>query len=211
MEPRIYLYKITFEGRPEWYWGVHKERIFNENYMGSPSKNKHFWEMYVPCKDIIQEFEYSQKGWEEALSVEGALIKRDKKNPLCLNAGNGGVKSLSKISKITIEKWKDPEFRGKLCPLISAGLREKWNRDPEYRERASSRLRGLAPIASEKALSPASAEKRLKTLALIGHQKGNKNSQYGTMWITDGTKEGTKKIRRGQEIPEGFRPGRTLK
>jgi hypothetical protein len=27
MQPRIYTYKITFEGSPYWYWGVHKEKL----------------------------------------------------------------------------------------------------------------------------------------------------------------------------------------
>ena len=37
---------------------------------------------------------------------------------------------------------------------------------------------------------------------------GEKNSQFDTMWITDGTLEGNRKIRRGEKIPEGYRQGR---
>jgi hypothetical protein len=40
-------------------------------------------------------------------------------------------------------------------------------------------------------------------------QTGKKNSQFGTMWITDGVCN--RKILRGEEIPTGFRKGRTLK
>lgn len=39
-------------------------------------------------------------------------------------------------------------------------------------------------------------------------QKGEGNSQYGTMWITDGVS--SMKIRKDAHIPEGFRKGRTL-
>jgi hypothetical protein len=37
-------------------------------------------------------------------------------------------------------------------------------------------------------------------------QKGEKNSQYGTMWITDGIVN--KKIKKEQDIPFGWKRGR---
>lgn len=37
------------------------------------------------------------------------------------------------------------------------------------------------------------------------HQKGEKNSQFGTMWITDGT--ANRKIKKEDVIPEGWRKG----
>ena len=41
------------------------------------------------------------------------------------------------------------------------------------------------------------------------NHKKEKNSQYGTMWITDGVF--SKKIKRGEAIPEGFVSGRKCK
>ena len=43
----------------------------------------------------------------------------------------------------------------------------------------------------------------------IGHQQGSKNSQYGSMWITDGILNS--KIPKGSCIPDGWRKGRVLK
>jgi hypothetical protein len=40
-------------------------------------------------------------------------------------------------------------------------------------------------------------------------QKGEKNSQYNTMWITNGTEN--KKIKKEDFIPEGWERGRKLK
>jgi hypothetical protein len=40
-------------------------------------------------------------------------------------------------------------------------------------------------------------------------QMGTNNSQYGTMWITDGVKN--IKIKKSEPIPENFYRGRTLK
>ena len=89
--PRIYLYKITFEEVPYYYYGVKKEKYFNQEYWGSPVTNKWCWELYTPKKQILELFEYSDEGWLEALKVEERLIKPfyiiDK---WCLNEGYGG-------------------------------------------------------------------------------------------------------------------------
>lgn len=54
--------------------------------------------------------------------------------------------------------------------------------------------------------SPVIAEKRKEKYKEIGHQQGNKNSQFGTKWITNGTEE--KKIPTQDDIPSGWRKGR---
>ena len=40
-------------------------------------------------------------------------------------------------------------------------------------------------------------------------QTGQQNSQFGTMWITNGTEN--KKIKKVDNIPEGWYKGRTIK
>ena len=90
--PRIYLYKITFEEVPYYYYGVHKEKKYNEKYWGSPKTNKWCWKLYTPKKQILQLFDYTDEGWLEANSVERRVIKPfyniDK---WCLNENCGGV------------------------------------------------------------------------------------------------------------------------
>jgi len=54
-------------------------------------------------------------------------------------------------------------------------------------------------------------KKKKETYKQIGHQQGSNNSQYGSMWITNGTKEGTYKINKNDPIPEGYRKGRVCK
>lgn len=97
--PRIYTYKITFEEVPYYYYGVHKEKRFDEEYWGSPYTHKWCWELYTPKKQILEIFEYSDKGWLESNLVEDRLIKpvfnTDK---LCLNESYGGYVSI-KIRK----------------------------------------------------------------------------------------------------------------
>jgi len=93
--PRICLYKITFEEVPYYYYGVHKERKYNEYYMGSPYTHKWCWELYTPKKQILQFFDFTDEGWLEANLIEDRLIKpfytTDK---WCLNEHCGGRISL---------------------------------------------------------------------------------------------------------------------
>ncbi len=109
--PRIYIYKISFEEVPYYYYGVHKERKFDEYYMGSPQTHKWCWELYTPKKQILQLFDFTDEGWLEAQEVEKRLIRPfynvDK---WCLNEGCGGQVSLDirrKNGKKLVEKIKE--------------------------------------------------------------------------------------------------------
>lgn len=99
MEPRIYTYKITFEGAPYWYWGAHKEKVFGELYLGSPKYHKGVWEIYEAKIEILDVFPYTDQGWESATLAEREYIKPDLNNPLCLNEHCGGSFSLESRRK----------------------------------------------------------------------------------------------------------------
>jgi len=93
--PRIYIYKIIFEEVLYYYYGVHKEKKFNEYYMGSPETHKWMWNFYTPKKQILQLFNFTDEGWLEALDIEERLIRpvfnTDK---WCLNEACGGKFSI---------------------------------------------------------------------------------------------------------------------
>ena len=60
----------------------------------------------------------------------------------------------------------------------------------------------------EKALTEDARKKRLEKLKEIKHQQGERNSQFGTHWITDGVSN--KKIKNDKNIPIGWRLGRVV-
>ena len=99
MQPRIYTYKITFEEIPHWYWGVHKEKRYNDGYMGSPVTHKWVWEFYTPKMQILELFPFTDEGWREAGEIEARLIHPDLNNPLCLNEHGGGRTSIEMCKK----------------------------------------------------------------------------------------------------------------
>jgi len=65
--------------------------------------------------------------------------------------------------------------------------------------------------ATNAALSEKSRAKRSITLKQIKHQQGEKNSQFGTMWIHSLVEKRCKKIQKGDPIPEGWFLGRKMK
>jgi len=109
--PRIYLYKITFEEVPYYYYGIKKEKYYNQEYWGSPYTHKWIWEFYTPKKQILELFDYSDDGYIEAQRIEKRIIK-----PLynidkwCLNENCGGIISLEinrKTGKIMGQRTKE--------------------------------------------------------------------------------------------------------
>jgi hypothetical protein len=85
---------------PYYYYGVHKEKKFNEEYWGSCKTHKWCWELYTPKKKILEIFDYNDVGWIEAQEIEKRLIKpvfnTDK---WCLNESCGGKISLLCLSR----------------------------------------------------------------------------------------------------------------
>ena len=97
--PRIYIYKITFEEVLYYYYGVHKEKKFNEYYMGSPVTHKWCWELYTPKKQILQFFDFTDEGWLEANKIEKRIIRPFLNDKWCLNENCGNIFSLTSCSK----------------------------------------------------------------------------------------------------------------
>ena len=170
MQPRIYTYKITFEEIPNWYWGVHKEKKYNDGYMGSPVAHKWMWEFYTPKIQILEVFSFTDEGWLEACEVERRLILPDLNNPLCLNekcgpkasrascvkGGEVGGKTQGRINvenghMTRIRELQDPERIRELGRIqgrknVLSGHLESI-RTPQH-QREAGRAGGLAAVAS---------------------------------------------------------------
>jgi hypothetical protein len=119
--PRIYLYKITFEEVPYYYYGVHKETLFDDEYWGTSVTHKWCWNFYTPKKQILEVFSFTDDGWLEALEVEKRLIRpfynTDK---WCLNETCGGQISLNIRRKVGEKSYNE----GKGCFSLSLDERK---------------------------------------------------------------------------------------
>lgn len=118
--PRIYVYKITFEEIPHYYYGFHKEKKFGEYYMGSPVTHKWMWKFYTPKIQILQFFEFSDEGYKEAREIEERLIRPFyRTDPLCLNEHCDGNYSLEVCSKAGKKGGKKG---GQKCKELGVGV-----------------------------------------------------------------------------------------
>ena len=66
------------------------------------------------------------------------------------------------------------------------------------------------PKAVEAARTPEAKEKKKKKLKEIEHQQGEKNSQYGTIWIHNDKLKRSKRIKKIDKIPKGWKRGRVI-
>jgi hypothetical protein len=140
MQPRIYTYKVTFEEIPHWYWGVHKEKKYNDGYLGSPVTHKWMWEFYTPKIQILELFPHTDDGWKEANLVEDRLIRPDLNNSLCLNEGCGARVSREASQRGGLKmkgRSKSDDHKRK----IGEGNKGK-RRSPEYCDKVAARNRG---------------------------------------------------------------------
>jgi hypothetical protein len=196
-----YVYKITFPGMPWFYYGVHTEN--GRDYWGSPKTHKWIWDFYDYKKQILQFFSTR----EEADLIEKRIIDYFLGDKNCLNECSGGKFSLESLRKGALKRNSFP---------IKESTREKHRLNMKRRwsnPKTSEKLRKTCLKNLSKFQEPEVKEKRSNsaktTFKAIGHQKGNKNSQFGTMWITNGEKN--LKIQKNQNIPKGYYPGRILK
>jgi hypothetical protein len=204
----FYLYVIHFE---DFFYYVGKRKCpnkynpWNDPYMGSPKTNKEKWKTTKHIKTIIECFDNDK---EVSAAETNLLLELNWKNdPYCLNECCGGKFSYEAnrigavIRNKLLVKQSTREKLGKLS-------KERWS-DPNWnkREKVLSKLKETQPKATEAAKSTEAIQKRLKVFKERGHQRGEKNSQYGTILIYNLELRQTKRIKKEDPIPLGWEKG----
>jgi hypothetical protein len=177
---------------------THKHHII-PRYMGGPDTPENLVEVTITQHAMFHFCNYQLWGNPEDKlawrALSGQLTMDEIKLERMILGGRKGAETIR-------EKLKDPlkleEYKEK--------CRESFYNSP-HKDEMIQRAKDNQPKASEAARTPEAIEKKKHTLKEIGHQQGEKNSQYGTMWITDGTIEGSYRIKKDDPIPEGFVPG----
>lgn len=192
-----YIYKITREDG-KYYIGMHSTDDLDDGYFGSgqllwKSIKKHGKEKHN--KEIL-EFSSSR---QELKIRERTLVNEEILNdPLCMNlklGGEGGWDHITpehqskngkrgnakmRILRVSCEDWAK-----KTGTNISNGLKKSYASGIAKPSGFAS-VEGLREM-TKRASSLKSIEKRKATYKLRGHSKGEKNSQFGRRWVTNGT------------------------
>jgi len=197
-----YFYKITNKVNNKYYFGVHKTKDLNDGYMGSGKRLNYAIEKYG-IKNFDKEILDFFDTYEEALDFEAEIVtEKLVLDENCYNLRKGGSGGFT----------KEESLRGR--KIMSDKI---WN-DPEYRKRHSKRsselFKRLHKEGKIKYFDWTGRNHREESKRKIGkanaiHQKGAGNSQFGTCWITN--EKESKKINKGDLIPEGWRLGRKMR
>jgi hypothetical protein len=181
---------------------THKHHII-PRYMGGTDVAENLIEITVTQHAMYHFCNYQLWGNEEDKIAWKTLSGQMTLSEAQYEAIKLGAKKTGQVMK---NKMKDNETKEEWSNMIKGF----WERE-EYREKQIPRLLEIQKTASILGNSGDGLKKKKETYRQIGHQQGSNNSQYGSMWITNGTKEGTYKINKNDPIPQGFRKGRVCK
>lgn len=188
---------------PWFYYGVHTEN--GKKYFGSPKTHKWIWKFYDFEIEILQYFQTR----EEANLIETRIINYFLNDKNCLNECSGGKFSYESLRRGALIRNSLPVKESTKAKISIASL-NTWNSlDWDKKEFILSTLKKNQPDAVLASKTEKSNLKRKTTMKNNFHSKGEKNSQYGTIWITDGLIN--LKIKNYEPIPNGFYRGRIIK
>lgn len=196
------IYKITNLLNGKYYIGKHQTKNLNDDYMGSGKLLKCAIEKHGVHnfkKEILHIFESEQEMNDK--EKELVIISKETYN-LC-EGGAGGFSYINKTRDHSAHNKK-------LASKRDYSLTDKSYLTDEVRDGMRMRAKKMwqdgtfkyIPYTKGTKFSPTHKEK------ISQSQTGSKNSQYGTMWITDGEK--SLKVKKDTTIPTGWRKGRVL-
>ena len=209
------VYKVTNLINGKIYIGSHKTKKADDKYMGSgkiliSAQKKYGIENFK--KEIL--FIFDNPG--EMYAKEAEIVNEDfliDTNTYNLKLGGLGgweyMNSLPKEKRYGFHKNLDlaktaGALGDKICREKNIGRYSN-----ESKVKAKQKLRERYPNGTFYGKSHTEETKRKMSDANSEKSKGERNSQFGTMWITDGTQN--KKIHKTADIPENWYKGRVIK
>lgn len=197
-----YTYKVEFTNG-DYYLGQHKTTDLNDGYTGSGKKLKERNDPFV--YDILEFYNNQEELNTAERELIGDLWLTD---PKCLNMKEGGVGGWDAVNKTVDRSFMlTEEYRNKMSKSIKK-LHEKGVLTGWTKEAGLKGLKKTLQLYPKGTFYGRKHTEETKEKMRKSKNVGKDNSQYGTMWITNGTIN--QKIRRDESMPEGFRKGRVL-
>ena len=215
------IYKTTNIINGKYYIGKHKTQDLDDGYLGSGKLLKRAIEKYG-IQNFIKEILLECSSEKEMDLAEKILVVPDSTNYNLCEGGkggwsyvnnkglqiSGGIKGGYIGGKIYSEKLKnDKVFYDRICEINKNKIQNVWNNISDIEK--NKRLYNF----KYSFLGRKHSEKTKKKLSLVhqGKHQGSKNSQYGTMWITNGVQN--KKIPKNdldKWLSQGYTKGRKM-
>ena len=204
-----YIYKITRTFDDRYYIGMHSTENIDDGYFGSGKlitrsikkhgKDKHSKEIleYLPCRNTLKlrEKELVNKDLLEDASCMNLKVGGDGGWPP--GVGFKGFKNLE-------HQQKCASAGGKVGGLIAMN---KLNANPEIRKKSFATRQANGSLATFGMLGKNHSDNARAKMSSSG--MGEKNSSYGTCWVTNGIKPfKIKKEQLDEYIQNGYSRGR---
>jgi hypothetical protein len=203
-----YIYKTTNLLNGNFYVGMHSTSDLNDGYLGSGIRLTRSIKKYGKKNFSIEILEFLPNRESLKQREKEIINERFLQNENCLNlqpGGGGGFVNSNHRQKF-FEGSKKYQFKTEDAAKGKKIFLERYYNDEEFRKRYKSRLKLRPSNWLGKNHRPDTIEKMKKSS--IGKHDGEKNSQFGTCWITNGVEN--KKIKKTDEIPLGWRLGRVV-
>ncbi len=196
------IYQITNLINGKIYVGKHQTKDLHDHYMGSGrllklAQNEHGIENFK--KEILFQFdnEAEMNAKEAELVTEDFCLREDVYNLCPGGKGGWGYINTSAIKQSSEYKQKHRESMMKTNNFKNRVLSE--NGRKLLSEQSKNKKTFLGKVHSEESKDKIS-------VAMTNKSVGAKNSQFGTMWITNGIEN--KKINKDLSMPIGWYRGR---
>lgn len=207
------VYKITNQINGKIYIGSHKTKDLNDNYMGSGEYLKHAQEKYG-IENFIKEILFVFDNPQEMYAKEAEIVNEDfLVNKITYNLKLGGFGGWDYVNKNTdlVQRNIQINSRKNYSKMAETGHFHKMSKIGNQKIQELLMQHGGAWWKSPRFSGKTHTDETKQKIGCANsrHQMGKGNSQFGTMWITDGIKN--KKIKKIDLIPDGWKKGRVLK
>ena len=210
------IYKIINKINGKIYIGKHQTKDLNDGYMGSGKYLRYSIERYGIDnfeKEILFQFdtEIDMNNKEAELVTEEFCLREDTYN-ICLG-GKGGWSYLNREG-LNRTQWHRENNKSHMhnMNIRSSIKRKELSEDKEYAEKYSKTRSDAIKKQIEEKGHPFKGKthtiewKERHSIIMKEKQNGKNNSQFGTVWITNGINN--RKIKKECDIPDGWHRGR---
>ena len=204
------VYKITNKINNKIYIGSHQTKDLNDGYMGSGKYIRSAIQKYG-VDNFTKEIMFVFNSSEEMYAKEAELVNLNflsEENTYNLKVGGFGGWDHENLDS---EKQRAKCIKSNIKQKWLSENESSWKGNDNKSKAASENLKNAHKLGKIKYDTFTGKTHTDDAKIRIGlknseHQSGSKNSQYGTMWITNGNEN--KKIKKTQIIPEGWYKGR---
>lgn len=208
------IYQIQNKIDNKIYIGKHQTIDLDDNYMGSGKHLKRAQEKYGLDqfeKIILHVFdnEEDMNAKEAELVTEEFCSRLDTYNICPGGKGGWGYINQNSLAK---PQFKNKNFAKKMSKIANIAKSLKLKNDTLFKKEYGRKISLSLFLKNHKGFlnkNHSDDWKNNHSKIMKEKQTGSKNSQYGTMWITNGIEN--KKIKKDDPIPEGWNKGRKLK